>query len=306
MFRGYAFCRAHSTAYALEAWQAALLKRHHPAEFLASVLTHGKGFYSRLLYSLECRRLGIGFLPPDVNASRGRFFVERKNLIRVPLCMIANLPEALLETISTEIQHAPFKSLEDFFARTSASEMALHLLLRAGAFDSLIASRTAAVWTIRQLARNGNLMPPTAQKLEHMPTTPLSERLRDEFELLGFTISAHPLDLWTDIAWDTYCPVSRLGECIGQRVTLCGLIVADRTLHQSNGALMKFMTLCDRTGLIETEMFARAFRKFGLETIRHPLVEVTGVIMPLEGSAGHTLRVEAVRKPRKKQKALDS
>ncbi|MFM8715712.1 MAG: hypothetical protein ACKOF3_02865 [Spartobacteria bacterium] len=25
MFRGYAFCRAHSTAYALEAWQAACL-----------------------------------------------------------------------------------------------------------------------------------------------------------------------------------------------------------------------------------------------------------------------------------------
>lgn len=305
MFRGYAFCRAHSTAYALEAWQAALLKKHHPAEFLASVLTHGKGFYSRLLYSLECRRLGIGFLPPDVNASRAGFFVERKNLIRVPLGMIAHLPEALLKTISTEIQNTPFQSLEDFFVRTSASEAALHLLLRAGALDSLVPSRTEAVWTIRQLARNGTLMPATPQTRDQMPDTPLAERLRDEFELLGFTISAHPLDLWPEVAWETYCPVSQLGECIGRRVTLCGLIVADRTHHQSNGELMKFMTLCDRTGLIETEMFARAFRKFGLETIRHPIVEVTGVVMPFEGASGHTLRVEAVRKPRKKQTSLD-
>ncbi|MEI6492627.1 MAG: PHP domain-containing protein, partial [Verrucomicrobiota bacterium] len=38
-FRGYAFCRAHSTAYALEAWQAAWMKTYHPADFLAAVLT---------------------------------------------------------------------------------------------------------------------------------------------------------------------------------------------------------------------------------------------------------------------------
>ncbi|MFM8231067.1 MAG: fused DNA polymerase IV/DNA polymerase III subunit alpha, partial [Chthoniobacterales bacterium] len=60
-FRGYAFCRAHSTAYGLEAYEAAQLKRYWPAEFLASVLTHGKGFYSRLFYTIEARRLGIWF-----------------------------------------------------------------------------------------------------------------------------------------------------------------------------------------------------------------------------------------------------
>jgi DNA polymerase III, alpha subunit len=35
-FQGYAFCRAHSTAYGVEAYEAAWLKRHHPAEFLAA------------------------------------------------------------------------------------------------------------------------------------------------------------------------------------------------------------------------------------------------------------------------------
>ena len=58
---GYAFCRAHSTAYGVEAYEAAHLKRYYAAEFLSCVLTHGKGFYSRLVYSLECRRLGIGY-----------------------------------------------------------------------------------------------------------------------------------------------------------------------------------------------------------------------------------------------------
>jgi DNA polymerase III alpha subunit len=77
--------------------------------------------------------------------------------------------------------------------------------------------------------------------------------------------------------------------------------VADRTPHQSNGELMKFMTLCDRSGLIETELFARAFKRFGLETIRHPALEVTGIVVPFDGATGHTLRVESVRQPRKKQ-----
>jgi DNA-directed DNA polymerase III PolC len=301
MFRGYAFCRAHSTAYALEAWQAACLKKHHPAEFLAAVLTHGKGFYSRLLYSLECRRLGIGFLQPDVNASHGRFFVERKNRIRVPIEAIANLPEALLERISSQLKRGSFQSLEDFFQRTAASEEALHLLLRVGALDSLIESRTGAVWDIRQLARDGSSMFSERNQPRPSPATPLLERLRDELELLGLTVSAHPLDLWPDIAWETYCPVAHLAEHIGRRVTLCGLVVADRTHHQSNGELMKFMTLCDRSGLIETELFARAFKRFGLETIRHPVLQVTGIVVPFDGATGHTLRVESVRQPRKKQ-----
>jgi len=300
MFCGYAFCRAHSTAYALEAWQAACLKKHHPAEFLASVLTHGKGFYSRLLYSLECRRLGIGFLPPDVNSSRGRYFVDAENLIRVPLEAIANLPEALLEKISTQRQHGPFKSLRDFYERTLATEASLHLLLRVGALDSLITSRTETVWDIRQLAQYGSSMFSTQKHCKLTAEPPLLEKLRDEFELLGFTVSSHPLDLWPDIAWDTYCQVSHLPECIGQRVTLCGLVVAERTHHQSDGELMKFMTLCDRSGLIETEMFARPFRKFGLETIRHPVLEIKGIVAPFDGALGYSLKIEAVRQPRKK------
>ena len=58
-FEGYAFCRAHSTAYALEAYESAHLKRYHPAEFLAGVLTHERGFYCALAYTVEARRLGL-------------------------------------------------------------------------------------------------------------------------------------------------------------------------------------------------------------------------------------------------------
>jgi len=45
-FSGYAFCRAHSTAYGVEAYQSARLKKYFPAGFMAGVLlTNGKCLY---------------------------------------------------------------------------------------------------------------------------------------------------------------------------------------------------------------------------------------------------------------------
>ena len=55
-FSGYAFNKAHSTAYGVEAFQAAWLKCYHPAEFMAGVLTNGKGFYHPLVYVLAACR----------------------------------------------------------------------------------------------------------------------------------------------------------------------------------------------------------------------------------------------------------
>ncbi|MFM8809697.1 MAG: fused DNA polymerase IV/DNA polymerase III subunit alpha, partial [Chthoniobacterales bacterium] len=159
-FRGYAFCRAHSTAYGLEAYEAAQLKRYHPAEFLASVLTHGKGFYSRLFYTIEARRLGIGFVGPGVNGEVDKFSVGKRRTaegaesaegkkIRVPLCMIKGLSEGLLGRIETG---RPFASLADFWRRCAPQGDEAMSLLRAGAFDLFGASRTELFWELRALA----------------------------------------------------------------------------------------------------------------------------------------------------------
>ena len=84
-FAGYAFCKAHSTAYGVEAYQAAWLKRNYPAEFMAAVLTNGKGFYDPLVYVLESRRLGTALPAADgqrtgtaVRGSSGRHPAARE------------------------------------------------------------------------------------------------------------------------------------------------------------------------------------------------------------------------------------
>ena len=157
-FQGYAFCRAHSTAYAVEAYQGAYVKHYHPAEFLAAVLTNGKGFYSPLVYTLECRRLGIGFLLPSVNISGDAFQVETPSAphgtpppplgktIRVPLRCIKDLSEAMLARWRAELAQRPFTDVRDFCERVQPEGPEALNLIRCGAFDGFGPSRTEDFW----------------------------------------------------------------------------------------------------------------------------------------------------------------
>ncbi len=102
-FRGYAFCKAHSTAYGVEAYQSAWLKRYYPAEFMAAVLTNGKGFYHPLVYILECHRLGIPLLPPGQSTAPGPGFHRRRAAaFAFPSCKSKASPNAPKDAIVRE------------------------------------------------------------------------------------------------------------------------------------------------------------------------------------------------------------
>ena len=49
-FASFGFCKAHAAAFALPTYQSAWLKTHHPAAFLAGVLTHDPGMYPKRLH----------------------------------------------------------------------------------------------------------------------------------------------------------------------------------------------------------------------------------------------------------------
>ena len=147
------------------------------------------------------------------------------------------------------------------------------------------------------------LLPPG--NLGRLPSVPLVEperlqRLRAEEELIGYPVSGHPLELFPDIAWDTYCPVNRLADHVGEQVVTCGLVIEQRLFHQVTGEPMKFLTLADWTGVVETELFARTYKSYGLNTIRYRVLEITATVEPFENGRGFTLRVLRAGKPRTK------
>src|SRR5439155_21839718 len=76
-FASFGFCKAHAAAFALPTYQAAWLKAHHTAAFLAGVLTHDPGMYPKRLILDDARQFGIAVLPLDVNVSMDTYTVER-------------------------------------------------------------------------------------------------------------------------------------------------------------------------------------------------------------------------------------
>ena len=139
-----------------------------------------------------------------------------------------------------------------------------------------------------------------------LPDVPLHEptrrqRLAWETELFGFPVSGHPLELHDHVAWDTYCPVAKLGDHVGEQVITCGLVIEQRIHHQVTGEPMKFLTLADWTGLVETELFADTYRSYGLATVRYPVLEITATVEPFENGRGFSLRVHRAGKPRQIQ-----
>ena len=187
----------------------------------------------------------------------------------------------------------------------------MEAMIRVGAFDEFGDTRTRQFWQAQHLAHGSAVEPGQAwlippPGLEQLPAIPLREptrreRLEWETELFGFAVSGHPLELFADVAWDTYCPVNRLGDFIGQTVTTCGLIVEQRTHHQITGEPMKFLTLADWTGMVETELFAATYKSHGLATVRYPVLEVEARVEPFENGRGFSLRVLRAGKPRTPQ-----
>ncbi len=309
-FRGYAFCKAHSTAYGVEAYQSAWLKRYYPVEFMAGVLTGGKGFYPSLVYALECHRLGIRFMAPWINEP-GPAFEPHDGAIRVPAMRVKGLTERTMERLLKARERGEFESLRDFFCRVGPSNEEMEALARAGAFDGFGALRTSQFWEFQSLSRlfsdagsgqaclfeSAAASPPSVSLTEPERL----ERLKWEVELLGFPASGHPLELHPDIAWETYCPIARLQEHVGEEVTVCGLIVESRVHHQVTGEPMKFLTIADWTGMVETELFAKAYRSHGLATVRYPVLEITATVTPYENGRGCSLQVHRAGKPRNSQ-----
>ncbi len=136
-FASFGFCKAHAAAFALPTYHSAWLKRHHPAAFLAGVLTHDPGMYPKRLILDEARNSGVAVLPLDVNKSTGQYRVEKVGHdygIRLSLADVKGISEAEVRQIETA---QPFVDLSDFWSRTAVARPVVERLVRAGGFDTL-------------------------------------------------------------------------------------------------------------------------------------------------------------------------
>jgi DNA polymerase III alpha subunit len=64
------------------------------------------------------------------------------------------------------------------------------------------------------------------------------------------------------------------------------MVIADRVFSQANGDPMKFIIIADRTGVVETDLFASQYHQFNLHTVRYPMLKVTGRVVSLANGKG--------------------
>ena len=276
-FDGYSFCKPHSASYARVSFQAAYLKTHHPAEFMAAVISNQGGFYSAFAYVSEARRLGLQVLPPDVNASEVRWTGKQATL-RVGLLSIKDLSTSTQERIVTCRRERAYAGLGDFLERVRPDTAEVRALVHCGALDGLTpgAGRAEILWeATRRLSALSNAgrtaprsrslfaTPQTEERLPRLPPDNVRERLRREFAVLGFLCDRHPIELYADA-------VQRAGAVkavdiprrVGRRVRFAGWLITGKVVETKQGEPMEFLTFEDETGLVETTFFPETYRRF--------------------------------------------
>ena len=168
-FSGYSFCKPHSASYALVSFQSAYLRAHHPAEFMAAVISNQGGYYSTFAYISEARRMGLSILPPDIHASEKQYTGGGKN-IRVGLMQLSGLKEKALERVLAERgRGGPFRSFEDFLRRVRIDPSDARVLVKAGCFDSISGghSRAELLWRLYSERRDEDAAAPRGGKESH-------------------------------------------------------------------------------------------------------------------------------------------
>ncbi len=143
-FAGYGFPKAHSTTYALLAYQTAYLKANYPRHFAAALLTIEAANTDKLaLYIGECRERGIAILPPDINESHLHFTVVPDG-VRFGLTAIKGLGEgAVRSVLEVRGQTGPITSLHQLCEELDlrlVNKRVLEALVKSGACDRLVPS----------------------------------------------------------------------------------------------------------------------------------------------------------------------
>ena len=298
-FAGYGFNRSHSAAYGLLAYQTAYLKAHHPAEYMAALLTATKRDKDRTaIYLNECRQMGIEVLVPDINESRMDFTVH-DGRIRFGLSAIRNVGEGVVEKILEAREEGPFSDFDDFIERVdpiALNKRTVESLIKAGAFDGVGHSRKGLFLVFESMLdatlerrRNEDMgqfsLFAGAEEVDSgsKPVIPSDEwkqkvKLGFEKEMLGLYISDHPL-LGARATLASVAPTS-IAELEDMKdrspVTVGGLVGAITRRWTKNGEPMVFFQLETLEGSVEALCFPRTVKEVGHLVVEDSIVVVNG------------------------------
>jgi error-prone DNA polymerase len=275
-FDGYSFCKPHSASYTLVAYKSAFLRARYPAEFMASVISNGGGYYSTYAYLSEARRMGLKVLLPDINLSDW-VCTGKDGVLRMGFMLVRGLSRETMDAVRKDrAEKGPFDSFDGFLTRTSGSA-GLHdvrALIKAGCMDGLARGMSSADLLLKALKFNhlrnarkgrglfdGEAGPGPSASVERVRKDP--RPLSHEQESFGFLISAHPLSRYRDRIKALGCvPAVNIHLWTGRRIIMAGVMISGKTVSTAQGEAMKFVSFEDETGIYEAVFFPGEYRRY--------------------------------------------
>jgi DNA polymerase III subunit alpha len=284
-FAEYGFNKSHSAPYALLTYQTAYMKANYPVEFLAASMTLDMGNTDKLAeFRAEAERLSIKVEPPSINRSGVEFEVDG-NAIHYALAALRGVGRQAVNSIVEARGDRPFAGLPDFARRLNPraiNKRVLESLAAAGAFDTFEPNRArvhAAVDTILATAQRtqddaargqselfaGPASPERVVLPMLEPWLP-ADRLKREYEAVGFFLSGHPLDDYAAALkrlrvqpWAEFARAVKAGAGAGR---VAGTVVSRTERRTRTGSKMGIIGLSDPSGHYEAVLFAEGLAQY--------------------------------------------
>ena len=326
-FANYAFNKSHAAAYAFITYQTAYLKTFYPVEYMASLVSSIDDLDKINAYLVNCKKMGIDKLPPDINKSGEGFTVEGDN-IRFGLTAVKNVGRSFVQAVVLEREESgEFKSFTDFIHRMTDREMnkrAVEGLIKCGAFDSLGVKRAQLMNVFEtvidseasskrfNVSGQMNLFGDEDAGVEEIELPNVEEFSKKELlsfekETTGIYFSGHPMEEYKDMTEkltrttvgtimasvekdeDGEIKVVEGGLKDGETIKLCGIITARKNKTTKSNTQMAFVRLEDLFGGVEVIVFPKVLARFNSMLREETAVMVEGRISIREDEAPKVL-----------------
>ena len=278
-FAQYGFNKSHAAAYALIAYQTAYLKTHYPLSFFAASMSMEMSNTDKLnQFYEELKRLSINIQNPCVNHCFADF-VPRENAIYYALSGIKAVGfEAISNVVKEREENGKFLSIEDFIKRVSSKDinkLQLEGLIKAGAFDCFDKNRNKLFENVPEIIKQSksydeNLELDQINLFEtqtndnfkinflEIPNWDEPEKIKREFESIGFFVSEHPLknykhilDNYSVMQFQEFSENKNINECM-----LSGTVMAIQEKKTAKGMPFAIVKFSDVSRMFEFFIFS--------------------------------------------------
>lgn len=300
-FANYGFNKSHSVAYGLIAYQMAYLKANYPLVFFESLLNSVIGSeYKTYEYMEEAKRIGLQFLPFNVNESKNVYTIEVDGL-RPPLSMIKNVGGVASQEIQKELElRGKFKNYFDFIARINTRKVnrkVIESLIDAGALDCFGYSRKTLLMNLEEALQYGDLVrieeenqirldfDLVSEPVLKVIADRIDEKCEREKDVLGFYYSTHPLQSKRE-SLDIKSSIAACKKIRG-KVMFIGILQRVKEHRTKNGEMMAFMNVSDELDNVDVVVMPNIYRtiqgvKRNTYVIIHGVMEDRGSVLVKE------------------------